>query len=239
LAAGTTLGALSSIPHDPATFSRGVLRAARAYFLDTYIDFPALAVAAAIALPFLRRDRPFWSVLFVAICGLVSLNAFEFDGGFLVPHRFLLLGLVSALIVTLFLSDGVRGPGLVVAALVAVGMSYSTWRTLDFALHRPRDASPNRSSSSPVYALPYNHMKLDGPISPERIRDAMTLARLGRQEPTHQVVLYGPSVGGESIVNPQWLMPRVLLSVGYDAFTERFTFVDRAEGVYFPLPIHK
>src|SRR5262245_39661774 len=165
LAAGTTLGALKSIPHDPATFARGVLRAARDYFLDTYIDFPALAVAAAIALPFLRRDRLFWSVLFVAICGLVSLNAFEFDGGFLVPHRFLLLALVSALIVTLLLSDGVRGPGVVVVALVAVGMTYSTRVTIDFALHRPSEGARYRDGS--IYALPYNHAKVDGPIKPD------------------------------------------------------------------------
>src|SRR5262245_51090983 len=112
LPAGTTMGARDSIPHDPVTLARGVMAAPPTSCFGTSLDLPALAIAAVVALPFLRRDRLFWTVLYVAVGGLASLSIFDLGGAYLVPHRFLFPGLISGLIVTLILSDDVRGPGL-------------------------------------------------------------------------------------------------------------------------------
>src|SRR5207247_1063403 len=101
LAIGWVLGAAQTGRRGfpSARLLHGMVATLRAYVVDWYIDFPALAIAAVIGLLVLRRNRLFWVGVFGVVLGLVTLNAFQFDGGFLVPHRFLLLGFISALIV--------------------------------------------------------------------------------------------------------------------------------------------
>ena len=53
LAPGTMNTALAAVPHEPLAFAAGIARLLHAYFVDWYIDFPALLVAALQA----RSDR--------------------------------------------------------------------------------------------------------------------------------------------------------------------------------------
>jgi hypothetical protein len=131
----TTEAALASIPHDAAAFVQGISRIPRRYFLDWWIDFPALFFAAVVSLFRLRSNRLFWVALFAASAGLVSLSAFQYGGGFLAPPRFLLLIFVSALIVTVALSERDAGglAGGAVVLLLVTGIGYTTYLTVGFA----------------------------------------------------------------------------------------------------------
>jgi hypothetical protein len=129
------MGALAAVPHDLTGLARGVLAFLKSYLIEWYIDFPALGIAAVIALVLLHRHRLFWAAVFLAMLALEVLNASQFDGAMLVPHRFVLLAFVSAVVVTVVLSEPVawsRGRS-VVALLVAAGVAYTTWTTVRFA----------------------------------------------------------------------------------------------------------
>jgi hypothetical protein len=236
-APGTMVAALDAIPHDPVAFSRGVLSALRAYFLDTYIDFPALAIAALATLPLLRERRLFWTILYAAAAGLVSLNVFYLDGAFLVPHRFLLLGFVAALIVSVGLSQSLpRGAVVAVGGLVAAGIAFNTYTTTVFARHPPGEASSNWNADR-TYPLPYNRAKLDAHIWRDRLRDARTIVALAKRGTEGHVFFYGFSVGGEDTVNPQVLPARILLPLGLPDFTARVRFFDHKPYMYLEFPI--
>jgi hypothetical protein len=234
----TTAAALAAVPREPAAFLRGLLKAARTYLVDWSIDFPALAVAALVSLPFLRAHRCFWSALVVAALGLVSLNAFQFDGAFLVPHRFLLLGVVSLLVVGRLLSERPRRgrPAAVVAGLLAAGGLYTTAVTVRFATE-PRSNDRRDWQVQKTFALPYNHARLDAHLWRDRIADAAHVVERVRAGHEPHVFFYGFSVGGEDSVNPQLFVSRVLLALGWDAFTARTRFFDHGNHMYFPFPI--
>src|SRR5205823_4324575 len=114
-----------------------------------------------------------WAGVFGVVLGLVTLNAFQYDGGFLVPHRFLLVGFISALIVASALAEP-AAPRAALAAmglLLASGAVYTTWTTVRFVTG-PQSDAPHQNEK--VYALPYNRAKLDAHIWRDRIRDATT-----------------------------------------------------------------
>jgi len=236
----TTAVALETLPRDPAIAAQGLVRAAKAYANGWDIDYPGLGLAAVLTLPSIRTQRPFWAVLLAAVVGLVLLNAFQFEGGFLTPHRFLLLPFVAALVVSVALSERLRWtPALAGAALlVATGVAYTSYHTVRFALRdRPALVAPSDPPIVRVYPLPYHRAKLDQHIWPTRIRDAMRLVELARQGHEPHLLFYGFSIAGEDSVNPQFLMSRLLLSLGYPAFRERIVFVDHRSNMYFDFPI--
>jgi hypothetical protein len=234
LRAATTGGALALVPRDPAGLAHGLLEFVRGYFFGTYIDYPGLALAALVVLPALRTQRLFWAALFAAVLGLSSLSAFAPDGNFLTPHRFLLLAFVSVLVVSVALSQAARWSvsSVAAAALIAAGVVYTTAHTVRFAR---RDLS--MESSTRVYPLPYHRAKLDQHIWPSRIRDALRLVELVRQGTEPHLLFYGFSVVGEDTVNPQFLLSRVLLALGYREFSRRVVFVDHMGANFFRFPI--
>lgn len=234
---GTTDAALAAVPHDAALLLHGVVATLRAYVVDWYIDFPALAIAAVIGLLVLRRNRLFWAGVFGVVLGLVTLNAFQYDGGFLVPHRFLLVGFISALIVASALAEP-AAPRAALAAmglLLASGAVYTTWTTVRFVTG-PQSDAPHQNEK--VYALPYNRAKLDAHIWRDRIRDATTAVDAIRRGSEPHLFFYGFSILGEDSVNPQMFVSRVLLSLGWDRFARRTVFFDHGSYMYFQFPIH-
>lgn len=234
----TTQAALDSVPHDLAALVHGAVATLRAYVVDWYIDFPALAIAAVIGLLLLRRNRLFWAALFGVVLGLVTLNAFQFGGAFLVPHRFLLLGFISALIVAVALSQPAvpRGAVAVMALLVASGATYTTWTTVRF-VRAPRSDAPRDYQNQREYALPYNRALLDAHIWRDRIRDASIAVDAIRHGTEPHVFFYGFAVLGEDSVNPQMFVSRVLLSLGARTFAARTAFFDHGSHMYFQFPI--
>src|SRR5262249_5638448 len=159
-------------------------------------------------------------------------------GGFLSPHRFLLLIFVCALIVAIALSEhGLSGRvGLLVAALVAGGVGYTCFTTIPFLRTPPsvvaRDFNPDRT-----YPLPYNRSGFENQLWLDRIHDAITAVDLVRHSDERHLFLYGFSVLGEDGVNPQLFVSRLLLPLGYRRFTERVTFFDHASEMFFRFPI--
>jgi len=234
----TTEAALASIPHDPAAFVQGLSRIPRRYFVDWWIDFPALFLAAVIGLFRLRSRRLFWLGLFAASAGLVSLSAFQFGGGFLSPPRFLLLIFVSALVVTVALSEGGAGrvTNRAIILLLATGIGYTTYLTVRFVRERPsnevRDYNQNH-----VYPLPYNHSGFENQLWRDRIQDAITVVDAIKRGDEPHLFFYGFSVLAEDGVNPQLFVSRVLLPLGYPRFTERVRFFDHSGEMFFPFPV--
>jgi hypothetical protein len=232
-----TEGALESIPRDAGAFARGILAFAKSYVVDWEIDFPALALAAVVAIFALRRHRLFWTALFVTALGLTSLNAFQYDGAFLTPHRFLLLAFVSVLIVSVALSDApTRLVGVPVCTLIVVGMAYTSYQTVRF-VRSERPMERRNFNVGKVFPLPYHRSKLDQHIWPYRIADAITFLDVARQGSESHVFFYGFSAIAEDTVNPQFFFSRLLLPMGYSAFTRRVTFVDHFSNMYFQFPI--
>jgi hypothetical protein len=236
----TTEAALASIPHDAAAFVQGISRIPRRYFLDWWIDFPALFFAAVVSLFRLRSNRLFWVALFAASAGLVSLSAFQYEGGFLAPPRFLLLIFVSALIVTVALSERGAGglAGGAVVLLLVTGIGYTTYLTVGFAREtrtdEVRDGNVNR-----VYPLPYNHSGFENQLWRDRIRDAITVVDAVKHGYEPHLLLYGFGALAEDGVNPQLFVSRVLLPLGYRRFTERVSFFDDGTEMFFLFPIHQ
>jgi hypothetical protein len=235
--AATTQTALAAVPRDVAGFMHGLLAFGREYFVTWYIDFPALALAAFASLLVLREKRLFWTTLLFAAVGLVTLNAFQFDGGFLVPHRYLLLGFLSVLVVSSALSQVPRPRGAVLLwVLLAAGIGYTTLTTVRFAREQPPATAENWNITR-VYPLPYNRARLDAHIWRDRIADAKTLVQLIKQGDEQHVVFYGFSAAGEDSVNPQLIVSRFLLPLGYGEFNRRVTFFDNSFHMYFPFPV--
>jgi hypothetical protein len=239
-ASGTVRASLSAIPRDPAALAQASLAVVRGilgkYFISWYIDFPALAVAAVVSLFFLKTRRAFWASLLITAWLLVSINVFQLSGAFLVPHRFLLVGFVSALVVTVFLSQSPpRRAALPVALLLLAGAVYTTFVTAAFATE-DRFRGHRRDL---VYPLPYNRASVDAAVMPEKIRDAAKLVALLKTEREPHVFFYGFSVVGEDSVNPQLLPSRLLLPLGYTEFMSRVRFFDHADVQFFRFPITK
>lgn len=233
----TTQTALAAVPHDVAGFMRGLSAFAHEYLVTWYIDFPALALAAFASLLLLREKRLFWTVMLFAVLGLVSLNAFQFDGAFLVPHRYLLLGFVSALAVASALSQ-VPPPraAILVWLLVATGIGYTTFTTVRFAGESWPETAADWNHTR-IYPLPYNRARFDAHIWRDRIDDAKTLVRFMRRDDAQHALFYGFSAAGEDSVNPQLLVSRLLLPLGYAEFSRRVRFFDGAFHMYFPFPV--
>jgi hypothetical protein len=236
--AATTHTALAAVPREPIPFLRGVLAFLRAYVVDWYIDFPALGLAGFACLLLVRRHRLFWAALWAAAFGLVTLNAFQFDGAFLVPHRFLLLAFVSALVVSAAFADRLSrsAPMVAIAALLAVGIAYNTLVTVRFVAEE-RSNAPREWNADRVYPLPYNRAQLDAHVWRDRIHDAARIVELTRRGPEAHVLFYGFSVEGEDSVNPQVIVSRLLLPLGYPVFMDRIRFIDHSNHMYFPFPI--
>src|SRR5262249_55915370 len=153
-------------------------------------------------------------------------NVFELGGSFLVPHRFLLVGFVSALVVTVFLSQSPPPrAALPVALLLLAGAVYTTFVTASFATE-DRFRAHRRDL---VYPLPYNRAAVDAFVLPETIRDAAKLVALLKTEREPHVFFYGFSVFGEDSVNPQLLLSRLLLPIGYTDFMSRVRFFDHSD----------
>src|SRR5438094_1664294 len=229
----TTQTALQAVPHEPAAFARGVLASGREYFLTWYIDFPALAIAGFLGLPFLRENRPFWVAFLLVVLGLVSLNAFQFGGAFLIPHRFLLLAFVSVLIVSCTLSQQQR-PSIVVGVslLLAAGIGYTSYTPGRFVVTKRPDTAANWNLLR-IYPLPYNRARLDNHLWVDRIQDAKMLVDVVKRGTEAHVVFYGFSAASEDSVNPQLFVSRILLPLGYEEFTRRVSFFDHSNHMYF------
>ena len=230
-----TQAALKAIPHD-LSFARGILGFARGYLVDWYIDFPALGLAALISLFLLREHRGFWTSLFVSILGLLSLNAFHLDGAFLIPHRFLLLGFISALIVSVMLAQQSPRGAALISAILLTGMAYTSYETARFVLAERSDDRRNYNQNR-VYTLPHQRAKLEGHIWRDKIRDAKTFVGRAKEGGEPHVFFYGFSIGGEDSVNTQLFVSRILLPMGYQAFTKRIAFFDHFHHMYYAFPI--
>jgi hypothetical protein len=166
----------------------------------------------------------------------VSLNAFQLNGGFLVPHRFLLLGLVSALIVSRALSGALpRAAAVAMGGLLALGAAYTTFSTVRFVTADPYDLSARPANR--IYPLPYNWAQADADIWPGRIHDAGVLARFVRAGTEPHVIFYGFSLPGEDTVNPQLVPARLILQIGWDTFARRVRLFDHERFMFFEFPI--
>src|SRR5438094_175878 len=220
---------IEGLPDLPST----AIPSGREYFLTWYIDFPALAIAGFLGLPFLRENRPFWVAFLLVVLGLVSLNAFQFGGAFLIPHRFLLLAFVSVLIVSCTLSQQQR-PSIVVGVslLLAAGIGYTSYTTGRFVVTKRPDTAANWNLLR-IYPLPYNRARLDKHIWVDRIQDAKMLVDVVKRGTEAHVVFYGFSAAGEDSVNPQLFVSRILLPLGYEEFTRRVSFFDHSNHMYF------
>ena len=233
----TTQTALAAVPHDVEGFLRGLRAFAHEYVVTWYIDFPALALTAFASLLVLRERRLFWTALLFAALGLVSLNAFQFDGAFLVPHRYLLLGFVSALVVSRTLSQMPRPRAAALLWIpIVLGIGYTSFTTGRFVLEKP-PATVRDWNGTRVYPLPYNRARLDAHVWRDRVADAKTLVARVQQGTEPHVLFYGFTAAGEDSVNPQLIVSRLLLPLGYDVFTRRVAFFDDAFHMYFPFPV--
>lgn len=234
----TTVTALSAVPRDPWAFLDGIARIPQRYLVDWWIDFPALPFAALFALVLLRRHRLFWAATLLVAAGLVSLSAFQFEGGFLAPHRFLLLIFLCALVVAIALSEDRPAGALsrVVVGLLAVGALYTTWTTIRF-VGEPRTYARRNYNNERVYPLPYNRSGFENHLWLDRVHDAATAVDLIEGGDERHLFLYGFSVVGEDGVNPQLFVSRILLPLGYDRFVERVAFFDYEDEMFFQFPI--
>jgi hypothetical protein len=235
----STAAALDAVPWD-ASLLWGVLALARRWFVDWYIDFPALVLAAVVTLTFMRGQQLFWASLLLASAGTLSLGSFQFDGAFMIPQRFLVVGFLSALIVAKGLTDVPRRTAAttVVWVLLVTGGAYTSLQTTRFVLSERGTASLNyNNAGDKVYPLPGQHAVLDWHLWPDRIRDADVLAEIIARDPTPHVFLYGFSALAEDPVNPQVFVARLLLQLGWDTFDARVHFFDHMGHMWFPYPI--
>ena len=230
-----TEASLKAIPLD-VSFLMGVMGFARSYLIDWYIDFPALGLAAFISLFLLHQHRGFWTGLFISIIGVLSLNAFHLNGAFLIPHRFLLLGFISALIVSVVLTQQSPRAVPVISAILLMGIAYTSYQTVRFVLAERSDHRRYYNLNR-VYPLPYHRAKLDWHIWRDKIRDAKTFTDRSKEGSEPHIFFYGFSIGGEDSVNPQLFVSRILLPLGYHAFTKRITFFDHFNHMYYTFPI--
>jgi hypothetical protein len=228
--------ALTAVPHD-LSYLTGLGPLAKRYLIDWYIDFPALGIAAVVALPTLRERRAFWTALLVVSTGVLSLSAFQFDGQFLIPQRFILFGFLAALVTSLALSQDARGVVAgVLGVLVTIGIGYTSWQTVRFVRAHPTSERRNYNVDK-VYALPYQHANLDWHVWRDRVHDAEILSGMIRHRPEAHVFFYGFSVLGEDPVNPQVFPSRILLNVGWPRFDRQVRFVDYHDHMWFRFPI--
>jgi len=229
--------ALTAVPMD-LSYLVGLVPLAKRYFVDWYIDFPALGVAAVVALVGLRERRAFWTALVVVSTGVLSLSAFQFDGQFLIPQRFLLVGFLATLVTSLFLSRDATAGGLarVIGVLLLIGIGYTTLETVRFVRAHPTSERRNYNIDR-VYALPYQRANLDWHVWRDRVHDAAIVSRMIRDRPAAHVFFYGFSVAGEDPVNPQIFPSRVLLDVGWTRFDRRVRFFDHHDHMWFRFPI--
>lgn len=229
--------ALAAVPRD-LSYLAGLVPLAKRYVVDWYIDFPALGAAAAVAVVGLREHRAFWALLLLAAAGVLSLNAFQFEGQFLIPQRFLLFGFLAALVTSLYLSRHASpgGAARVVAALVAVGIGHTTLETVRFVRSHPTSERRNYNIDR-MYALPYQRANLDWHVWRDRVHDAEILSRMVREGPAAHVFFYGFSVVGEDPVNPQVFPSRILLDVGWKRFDRQVRFFDHHDHMWFRFPI--
>lgn len=232
----TTTAAIAAVPRDLAGLIAGLARIPRRYFIDWHVDFPALTVAALVAVPLLRRDGAFWIAMLLVAAGLVSLSAYQFDGAFLSPHRFLLLFVIEALAIATALSAPPSVGTRIVWAVLVVGMGYTTWRTVDFVA-RPWDERPRDFNVDRVYPLPYNVSSFENQLWLDRIRDARAVVSLVRAGSEQHVFVYGFSVRGEDGVNPQLFISRLLLPLGRQTFDRRIAFFDHEPRMFFRWPV--
>jgi len=235
----STAAALEAVPLD-ASLVLGLLALLRRWFVDWYVDFPALVLAAAVSLAILRGRRLFWAGLVLASAGTLSLGSFQFDGAFVIPQRFLLVGFLSALIVATALTEAPRRTAAttLVWALLVVGGAYTSLQTTRFVLaERGTERLNYNNAGDKVYPLPGQHAVLDWHLWPDRIHDADVLADAIAGDPTPHVFLYGFSVLGEDPVNPQVFVARLLLQLGWRTFDTRVRFFDHLDHMWFRYPI--
>jgi hypothetical protein len=235
----STAAALEAVPLD-ASLVLGLLALLRRWFVDWYVDFPALVLAAAVSLTLLRGRRLFWAGLVLASAGTLSLGSFQFDGAFMIPQRFLLVGFLSALIVATALTEAPRRTAAttLVWTLLVVGGAYTSVQTTRFVLaERGTERLNYNNAGDKVYPLPGQHAVLDWHLWPDRIHDADVLAEAIAGDPTPHVFLYGFSVLGEDPVNPQVFVARLLLQLGWRTFDARVRFFDHLDHMWFPYPI--
>ena len=233
----STTAALDAVPMG-AAFLTGIVALVRRYFWDWYIDFPAIGVAGVIALLGLRERRPFWVALMLFSSAILSLSAFQFEGRFLIPQRFLLFAFLSALVTSLFLSRGPRGRWAtrIVVALLGVGIVHTTWATVRF-VQTTLDDERRDWNGQRVYPLPYQHANLDWHVWRDRVHDAEIVSSLARSGGRVHLLFYGFSALGEDPVNPQVLPARVLVNVGYRRFASQIHFFDHLDHMWFRFPI--
>src|SRR5262249_6375715 len=79
--------------------------------------------------------------------------------------------------------------------------------------------------------------RLDAHVLPDRIADARKIVRLVRAGPEPHVLFYGFYVPGEESVNPQLLVSRLLLPLGWETFASRGQVFDHEDFLYFRFPI--
>ena len=235
----STAAALDAVPWD-ASLLIGMAALLRRWFVDWYVDFPALVLAAGVALVVLRGQRLFWTGLLLASAATLALGSFQFDGAFMIPQRFLLVGFLSALVVAKALTEAPRwtGAAALVWILLVAGGVYTSLLTARFVLaERTTERLNYNNAGDKVYPLPGQHAVLDWHLWPERIHDADVLAAAIAREPTPHVFLYGFSALGEDPVNPQVFVARLLLQLGWETFDARVRFFDHLDHMWFAYPI--
>jgi len=233
----SSLAALDAVPHD-LSYLTGLLAIAKRYFVDWYVDFPAIGVAAVLAVLGLRERRAFWVALLVVSTGVLTLSAFQFEGKFIIPQRFLLFACLAAVVTSLYLSrDAERGwRTTLVVLLIAIGIAHTSFVTVHFLQEQP--TSTHRDYNvDPVYALPYQRARLDWHVWRDRVHDAEIVSRMLRDGSEAHVFFYGFSVVGEDPVNPQVFPSRILVNVGWKRFDRLVRFFDHASHMWFQFPI--
>jgi hypothetical protein len=120
--------------------------------------------------------------------------------------------------------------------MVAAGIGYTSFTTVQFALEKKPDTARDWNETR-VYPLPYNRARYDAQVWRDRVQDAKMLVQLIAHGNEPHVLFYGFSADGEDSVNPQLIVSRLLLPLGYDVFSRRVSFFDHGFHMYFPFPV--